>query len=65
MTSNTPLLAAGYFIDSYSIPLDEEHFEAGSLNRKSNIRPNRIFTADKKIMLYKTGHLKKKKSRKQ
>jgi len=33
----------------------------GSLNRKSNIRPNRIFTADKKIMLYKTGHLKKEK----
>lgn len=47
--------------DSYSIPLDEEHFEAGGLNRKSNIRPNRIFTADKKIMLYKTGHLKKEK----
>jgi mRNA interferase MazF len=47
--------------DSYSIPLDEEHFEVGSLNRKSNIRPNRIFTADKKIMLYKTGHLKKEK----
>lgn len=47
--------------DSYSIPLDDEHFEAGSLNIKSNIRPNRIFTADKKIMLYRTGHLKKEK----
>jgi len=47
--------------DSYSILLDEEHFESGSLNRKSTIRPNRIFTADKKIMLYKAGHLKKEK----
>ncbi|MDO8721038.1 MAG: type II toxin-antitoxin system PemK/MazF family toxin [Syntrophales bacterium] len=47
--------------DSYSITLDEEHFESGSLNRKSNIRPNRVFTADKKILLYKAGHLKKEK----
>jgi mRNA interferase MazF len=47
--------------DYYSVPLNEEDFEAGSLNRNSNIRPNRIFTADKKIMLYKTGHLKKEK----
>jgi mRNA interferase MazF len=47
--------------DSYSIPIDEEHFAAGSLNRKSNIRPNRLFTADKKIILYKVGHLKKEK----
>ncbi|MDI6764310.1 MAG: type II toxin-antitoxin system PemK/MazF family toxin [Thermodesulfobacteriota bacterium] len=48
-------------LDSYSIPLDEEHFESGSLNRKSNIRPNRLFTADNKIILYKAGHLKKEK----
>ena len=47
--------------DSYSIPIDEEHFAEGSLNRKSNIRPNRLFTADKKIILYKVGHLKKEK----
>jgi len=47
--------------DSYSISLDEENFESGTLNRKSNIRPNRIFTADKKILLYKAGHLKKEK----
>jgi mRNA interferase MazF len=48
--------------DSYSIPIDDEHFEAGSLNRKSNIRPNRLFTADKKIIFYKVGHLKKEKT---
>jgi mRNA interferase MazF len=47
--------------DSYSISLEEAHFESGSLNIKSNIRPNRVFTADKKILLYKVGHLKKEK----
>jgi mRNA interferase MazF len=47
--------------DSYSISLDEEDFKSGNLNKKSNIRPNRIFTADQKILLYKTGSLKKEK----
>jgi mRNA interferase MazF len=47
--------------DAYAIPLEEEHFKSGSLSKKSNIRPNRIFTADKKILLYKAGHLKKEK----
>lgn len=47
--------------DIYSILLNEEHFESGKLNRSSNIRPNRIFTADRKIILYKAGHLKKHK----
>ena len=47
--------------DNYSISLEPEEFESGNLNKKSNIRPNRIFTADKKILLYKVGHLKKEK----
>jgi mRNA interferase MazF len=54
-------ITSQYVKDSYSILLDEEHFESGRLNRMSNIRPNRIFTADTKIILYKTGHLKKEK----
>jgi mRNA interferase MazF len=29
----------------------------GGLRRKSNIRPNRIFTADMQIILYRVGHL--------
>ncbi len=33
--------------DGYSIQLDESDFEQGSLKQLSNIRPNRIFTADK------------------
>jgi mRNA interferase MazF len=47
--------------DRYSISIETKDFESGSLNRNSNIRPNRIFTADKKILLYKAGHLKRDK----
>ncbi len=47
--------------DTYSVPLDLTDFEVGNLNKKSNIRPNRIFTADKRILLYKAGHIKKDK----
>ena len=47
--------------DFYSIPLDQTDFENGSLNRESNIRPNRIFTADKKIITKKIGQLKPEK----
>ena len=46
------------FRDKHSIPIDESDFEEGSLRKMSNIRPNRIFTADCKIILYKAGHIK-------
>ena len=48
--------------DVYAIPLQDQTFESGGLNKSSNIRPNRIFTADRKILLYKAGHLKKEKT---
>lgn len=44
--------------DNYAILLNDEDFEAGSLKQISNIRPNRIFTADSHIVLYKVGNLK-------
>ncbi len=44
--------------DTYSISLDDKEFETGSLKQPSNIRPNRIFTADSHIILYKAGNLK-------
>lgn len=44
--------------DRYAVELDDSDFESGSLKRKSNIRPNRIFTADVHIILYRVGHLK-------
>jgi len=48
--------------DQYAISLANPDFEEGSLKVKSNIRPNRIFTADKRIVLYKAGKLKPEKT---
>jgi mRNA interferase MazF len=44
--------------DRYAIELDDSDFEVGSLRQKSNIRPNRLFTCDIRIILYQVGHLK-------
>ncbi len=46
--------------DEYAIPIDENDFVQGSLKKKSHIRPNRILTADSRIIVYSAGHLKKK-----
>ncbi len=48
--------------DKYAVPLGDEDFESGTLKRKSNVRPNRIFTADRHIILYRVGHLKSEKT---
>ena len=47
--------------DTYSISLTDNDLQAGSLKKASNIRPNRIFTADNRIILYKIGGIKKTK----
>ena len=44
--------------DKYAIEVDDFDFAAGSLKQKSNIRPNRIFTSDTRIIRYVAGHLK-------
>ena len=44
--------------DNYAILLDDKDFNTGSLKQSSNIRPNRIFTADNHIVLYRVGDLK-------
>jgi len=49
--------------DVYALELHDSDFESGSLNKPSNIRPNRLFTADRHIVLYKTGHLQNAKIR--
>ena len=41
--------------DTFSITLNDNDFANGSLKQPSNIRPNRIFTADRSIILYKIG----------
>jgi mRNA interferase MazF len=47
--------------DSYAIPLDDSDFSSGSLKQPSNIRPNRLFTADTHIVLYRVGEVRKEK----
>ncbi len=44
--------------DDYAVALHENDFETGSLNQESNARPNRIFTADIHIILYRIGRIK-------
>ncbi len=43
--------------DFSAITLSNDDFTHGSLNKVSNIRPNKLFTADSKIILYKVGSL--------
>ena len=47
--------------DSFAVKLKAEDFQQGSLSIESNIRPNRLFTADTHIILYKAGCLKQDK----
>lgn len=44
--------------DNYAIALDNKDFKNGSLNKPSNIRPNRLFTAEKSIITRKIGSIK-------
>ena len=43
--------------DHYAVEIDMEDFLSGSLSQVSNIRPNRLFTADRSIVLYKVGEI--------
>lgn len=45
--------------DSSAIAINDENFAQGSLKKTSNVRPNKIFTADSNIVLYKIGTLNK------
>ena len=47
--------------DNYAILLSSSYFKDGGINQESNIRPNRIFTADEKLVLYKVGKIKSEK----
>ncbi|MEG4915626.1 type II toxin-antitoxin system PemK/MazF family toxin [Microcoleus sp. B7-D4] len=47
--------------DRYAISLQSSDFSEGGLNQTSNIRPNRLFTAEREIILYKAGKLKPEK----
>ena len=43
--------------DDYAIPVRDADFTSGGLRQSSNIRPNRLFTAEGKIILYRAGVL--------
>jgi len=49
--------------DPYALPLSNHDFISGSLPVDSFIRPNKIFTADKNIILSVAGHLDENKIR--
>lgn len=44
--------------DDYAISLSDSDFIKGSLNKPCNIRPNRLFTAEKSIIIRKIGTVK-------
>jgi mRNA interferase MazF len=46
------------FNDCCSIELSDNDFVDGGLNITSNIRPNKLFTADVNIVAYKAGNIK-------
>jgi mRNA interferase MazF len=43
--------------DRYAIVLGDSDFVSGSLRQVSSIRPNRLFTADSTIILYRAGSI--------
>ncbi len=47
--------------DRYAIPLLDEDFASGGLKQPSNVRPTRIFTADRALVIYRAGILKAEK----
>lgn len=47
--------------DNYAVTIDEDDFETGTLRQRSHVRPNRLFTADQQIILYRAGRLKAEK----
>jgi len=45
----------------YSVTLEAGDFTMGGLNQSSRVRPNRLFTSDQGIILYRAGQVTKAK----
>ncbi len=43
--------------DAYAMAITDADFAEGGLKQPSHIRPNRLFTADSQIILYRVGRL--------
>jgi mRNA interferase MazF len=48
--------------DAYGIPIEDTDFISGGLKQSGNIRPNRLFTADNSIILYRAGSINRTKT---
>ncbi len=49
--------------DTYAILIDDSDFSSGGLRQPGHIRPNRLFTADAHIILYRIGRIRSEKLR--
>ncbi|GBU26322.1 growth inhibitor [Fibrobacteria bacterium R8-3-H12] len=47
--------------NEFSVKIEQNDFEAGSLPVVSFVRADKLFTADKGLILYKAGHIKQEK----
>jgi len=47
--------------DDFAVRLLDTDFRRGSLNKQSNVRPNKLFTCSINLILYKAGSLKEEK----
>jgi len=54
-------ITSKYKKDKYAINLTQSDFTEGNLKVDSYIRPNKIFTTHKDLILYKVGHIKEEK----
>lgn len=45
------------FADAYAVSITDGDFVSGQLRQDSNVRPNRLFTADSAIIAYTAGRL--------
>lgn len=54
-------ITSKYHDDEYTIPLSNNDFCDGYFNYDSNIRPNKLFTLSKELVLYKVGSVSENK----
>lgn len=55
-------ITTNYHADGYSISLQQSDFHTGGIAHDSNIRPNRLFTADSKRIFKTAGKISKLKT---
>ena len=46
--------------DKQAVTITDDDFQSGGLKQTSNVRPNRLFTMDNRIIFYRAGILQKR-----